>query len=62
MIRLEPLHYSPEFLAKSCRRRDFDDAWCPVGMGSCIPCPFPNKDCSEITPDDWERLDDGYDE
>ena len=44
----------PERLAELCHR-GLDR--CPVGLTTSIDCPFREKTCDEITPEDWVKLE-----
>ena len=44
----------PDRLAELCHR---GTDRCPVGLSSAIDCPFREKTCDEIVPDDWAKLD-----
>ena len=44
----------PDRLAELCHR---GTDRCPVGLTSAIDCPFREKTCDEIVPDDWAKLD-----
>lgn len=48
-----PIFYGPDKLAEICTKSER----CPLGWHDVMAgCPF-QKDCEDITPEDWEKLE-----